>query len=463
MNKKTSLIFLTFFSLSACNTNFNNTICLDRPTENNGGSRSEIIEFEKSLIIKFKEGVTKNKIEEIRNDYNLRNTSLISPALNIYQLETNSEQTLKELQKNKFIEYAVKDSKMNLASFKVHGNDCFTVNSIINPNDPFYGQQWNVRAIEADKAWAITTGSEKIRVAVIDSGVDPNHPDLVENIEPMIDMWELTGNTDIYKNGGTTINYGGKDGNGHGTHVTGILAAAINNGKGIAGIAGNVKILPIKAANHQGVTSASILTKAINRAIEEKVKVINLSIGGPRSEGTKALEDSVKLAIEKGIVFVSATGNESTRNRGVITDVTVPAAYPGVISVSAVTINDKVANYSNGGPEVEIAAPGGGGLSTEGQKIYSTWPTYKTFEGFKSNITGPYANLSGTSMASPHVAAVAALLFTIEPNITAQQVRVRILSTTEDVGTKGFDQATGYGKLNAYKALIANNHDLKNR
>ncbi|RYX99837.1 hypothetical protein EON78_02550, partial [bacterium] len=348
-------------------------------------------------------------------------------------------------------EYSVTQNNNNLSFSAKDGG--------VKPNDTFYGLQWNAQSIDADKAWTITTGNKAITVAVIDSGVDPDHPDLSGNLLPMIDMLQESGESDVYKFGFNEIDYNGKDGNGHGTHVTGILGAMINNGKGVAGIAGNVSILPIKAANYEGNTSASIITKSILRAIEKGARVINLSIGGPKSEGTQALKDAVELAIQRGVVFVSATGNESDRRNGIVTEITVPAAYPGVISVASTTKYNKVANYSNGGEEAEISAPGGGGTSSEGDKIYSTWPTYRTYEGYRAGIVGPYATLSGTSMSCPHVSAVAALILTQEPNLTAQQVRIRLLSTTTEVETKGFDNATGFGKLNAYNALISNNHD----
>lgn len=419
-----------------------------------------------SFIIRFKDNISITQINKLNNDIGLK-ANKISDKLNMFEINTNSKNYLtikSKYEKSGLVNYIEADTKLSLFPYEVSNTKKdFSTKAIaaVRPNDTFYGLEWNAAAIEADKAWSLTTGSSNITVAVIDSGVDPDHPDLVNNLLPMIDMLEEAGEPDIYKVGLNEVDYAGRDGNGHGTHVTGILGASINNAKGIAGISGNVKVLPIKAANYEGNTSASIITKSILRAIDKGVKVINLSIGGPKSEGTQALKDAVNLAISKNIVFVSATGNESFRTSGIITPVTVPAAYPGVISVSSVTKYNKVASYSNGGEEVLIAAPGGGGSSSEGEKIYSTWPTYRTYEGYRAGITGPYAILSGTSMSCPHVSAVAALILSREPNLTAQQVRVRLLSTTTDVDAKGFDEATGYGKLNAYKALVLNTHDKK--
>jgi subtilisin family serine protease len=343
------------------------------------------------------------------------------------------------------------DQKMSIETFKASN-----VENGFQPNDPFFGLQWNIKATNVNKAWNITKGNSNIIVAVIDSGVDPNHPDLKDNLLPLIDVWSESGENDIYTNGSLKVNYGGKDGNGHGTHICGIIAAHINNNAGIAGIA-NVKILPIKSTNHIGETSASIITKSILKAIENKANIINISIGGEKKEGTQALLDAVNLALSKNIVFISATGNESRRSSGVVKDITVPAAYPGVIAVGASIKSGRVADYSNGGKEIDVLAPGGESSSRE-LKIYSTWPTYTTFEGYKSGVRGPYALLSGTSMASPHVAGIAALLLSNEPNLTYQQVRIRMLSTAKDTEVLGYDTSSGYGIVDAYKMLLSNNH-----
>lgn len=445
-----AISFSTILGCQAPNTTINNNYINDQ----------------KNFIIRFKDNININQINKLNNDIGLKAVK-ISDKLNMFEINTSSQDynNIKNKYENSgLINYIEADTKLKLFPYEVYKSDkSLSTKAVtaVRPNDSFYGLEWNAASIEADKAWTLTTGSSNVTVAVIDSGVDPDHPDLVNNLLPMIDMLEEAGEPDIYRSGFNDVDYSGRDGNGHGTHVTGILGASINNAKGIAGIAGNVKILPIKAANYEGNTSASIITKSILRAIDKGVRVINLSIGGPKSEGTQALKDAVNLAISKNIVFVSATGNESLRSNGIITPVTVPAAYPGVISVAAITKYNKVATYSNGGEEVLIAAPGGGGPASEGEKIYSTWPTYRTYEGYRAGITGPYATLSGTSMSCPHVSAVAALIISKEPNLTAQQIRVRILSTTTDVDAKGFDQATGYGKLNAYKALVLNTHDKK--
>ncbi|MEK7434692.1 MAG: S8 family serine peptidase [Cyanobacteriota bacterium] len=464
MNKFLLALVIPSVTLFSCN-NINTNTNLNKKVINSNNNQT--------LLLKIKPNVNQERINIFNKQFGVTNFNYISKDLKIAEIKTDSknvESLKKEYLDRNIVEYIEKDSKMSVLDYQAENiSDTERKNLSIKatttgarPNDTFFPLQWNMQSIDADKAWTLTTGNSSVTVAVIDSGVDPDHPDLQENLLPLIDMLADTGEVDNYFFGNIDVDYSGKDGNGHGTHVTGVIGALINNQKGVSGLAGNVKILPIKAANFSGGTSASIITKSIIKAIENKVRVINISIGGERSEGTKALKEAVDLALEKGIVFVSATGNESSRSKGIITDVTVPAGYEGVISVAAVTEKDRVANYSNGGPEVEIAAPGGAGLQSEGSKIYSTWPTYKTFEGYRAGIIGPYAYLSGTSMSCPHISAAAALLFSRYPSMTGQQARIRILSTAKEIiGQKGFNSDVGYGKLNVYDALIQGSHDKK--
>lgn len=460
--KRFLAILVSSILVTSCSPNYQVAL-----TSNTTNTKINVSQSKVNLLFKLKNDFSEKKINSIISEFGLSNINYISKELNLAEVSLNNVDNAEKIKqafiKNNLVDYAEKDAKLKIFDYKAYPSDQVfeTKAATATPNDTFFPLQWNMGSIGATKAWTITTGSSDVTVAVIDSGVDPDHPDLQDNLLPLIDVLAESGEVDVYSFGNNSVDYTGKDGNGHGTHVTGVIGALINNAKGVAGLAGNVKILPIKAANFDGSTSASIITKSIIKAIENNVRVINLSIGGPKSEGTQALKDAVDLAISKGIVFISATGNESARATGFIEAVTVPAAYPNVIAVSAVTERDKVANYSNGGPEVEIAAPGGGGLATEGKKIYSTWPTYVTFEGYRAGIRGPYAYLSGTSMSCPHVSAAAALLFSRYPNMTGQQVRVRLLSTAKEIGQNGFDSNVGYGKLDVYDALTESSHDKK--
>jgi subtilisin family serine protease len=325
------------------------------------------------------------------------------------------------------------------------------------PNDPEFASQWNMTLAGIDRAWNLTKGLRTLKVGVVDSGVDPTHPDLVDNLLPLIDIWKEVHGGDRFSFGGRGYNMDGKDGNGHGTHVTGILAAAIDNRVGVAGTAGNVMIQPIKATDYEGNTDALTLYRSVKKAVDEGCKVINVSIGGDGAgdPDLESLRTTVAYAYEQGVVIVAATGNESARSRRMIQNVTLPAAYPGAIAVAAVTQYNKVAEYSNGGPQVSVSAPGGAGLAAEGRKIRSTLPTYTTYLSLASRLSGPYGELAGTSMACPHVTGLAALLLSQEPGLTPSQVCRRIALTCDDVGVAGYDQDTGFGRINAYRALTA--------
>lgn len=414
----------------------------------------------RDVLIRLKPG---SDLSKVTGMVQALDAKLISPQEGIYKLRLPTGKSLlgsiDTLSGSSQVAYAEPNPSFHIPDFTIS-------QTAVQPNDPHYGLQWNMKSAHIDQAWGLVTGNPAITVAVIDSGVDPNHPDLVDALKPLEDIYNEQKGSDIYKNPSTleTINYGGRDGNGHGTHVTGIIAATMNNQIGVAGVAGGgVKILPIKATDYAGNTDAATLTAAFQRAIDRNVNVINISIGGPASKSTQALVDVINLAIQHNITIVSATGNESDRASSTVAPITVPAAYSNVIAVGAHTEFNKVASYSNGGPEIDIVAPGGGGRTAalrEGQQIYSTWPSYNTFEYYQKRVTSTYyAATSGTSMACPHVTGVVALMLAREPNLTPAQIRARLIATADDLGPAGFDEDSGYGKLNAYRALRWTDHD----
>ncbi|MBF2052055.1 MAG: S8 family serine peptidase [Candidatus Sericytochromatia bacterium] len=335
----------------------------------------------------------------------------------------------------------------------------------IPPNDPEYALQWNLQLIDMEAAWARRSEAPEVTVAVIDSGVDPEHPDLAPHLLPLEDVWGELGGEDILvaRRAGLRFDYRGRDGNGHGTHVAGIIAAVSNNAEGIAGIAGGgVRLLPIKVTNLTGTTNSRLLIEALRRAIAQKADVINMSIGtlNPEFGGVpRALREAIELAQAEGIVVVAASGNESDRRNREVLGVTLPAAYPGVIAVGAATAEGTVANYSNGGPELDLLAPGGeGNIRFGGQPVLSTWTSYPSFEYLQGRVrTLSYAYTTGTSMAAPHVSAVAALLKAQEPDLSPAQIRARLIATATPPEGKNDDK--GYGLLNAARALQFTDHD----
>jgi thermitase len=309
------------------------------------------------------------------------------------------------------------------------------------PNDPYVGDQWNMRRIGAPEAWAVTFGSSSIVVAVLDSGVDLGHPEFADQFhDPLLPGYDFV-NGDKYPNDDTA--------NSHGTHVTGILAAAANNGIGVAGLAPKVKILPLKVLDSTGVGNYANIDTAIRRAADFGAQVINLSLGG--SEPSTDLQNAVNYAMARNALVVAAAGNcaqGGSRCTAFNPDF-YPAGYPGVLAVAASDHFDAWATYSGYKPYVGLAAPGGTGTSLD-----AVWSTAR----------GGYAYLSGTSMAAPLVSGAAALVWTMAPAATYQQVTDILKSTADKVGTdpqtgqpisyvSGRNDYFGYGRLNVGKAV----------
>ena len=276
-------------------------------------------------------------------------------------------------------------------------------------NDPKFGELWGMTKIQAPQAWDVTTGSQDVLVAVVDTGVDYNHPDLQGQVIKGPDF----GNNDNDP----------MDDQGHGTHVAGTIAALGDNGTGVVGVAYNTKIIAIKVLGSDGSGSMAAIAKGILKAQEMGAKVINLSLGGPQA--SSVLKSAVDKATQQGALVVVASGNENTQTPS------YPAAYPNALSVGSTTTSDARSNFSNYGSTVDIAAPGSDILST----------TEKT-----------YKKQSGTSMASPHVAAGAAILLGKNPSLTNSQLR-EILSSTGD-SASGFNNSA-VKRMNLSKALAA--------
>lgn len=282
------------------------------------------------------------------------------------------------------------------------------------PNDPYYGRQWGDPAIRADVAWDKVSPAQRagVTIAVLDTGINPIHEDLQASIVPGFNM--------VNNNSDTT------DRNGHGTHVAGIAAAVGNNGRGVAGVAGGSKIMPVKVMGDNGTGGMSYVINGIKYAVDRGAKVINLSLG---STGvSQAMQDAVNYALNRGVVVVAASGNQNG-------PVGLPGNNQGVVTVGAVDSSGARASYSNYGPELDVMAPG--------SQIYSS------YIGSASN----YTYLSGTSMATPFVAGVSALVKAANPSLTSAQVLNILQRTAKDLGTPGFDNYTGYGLVDASRAV----------
>ena len=331
----------------------------------------------------------------------------------------------------------------------------------LEPNDQYYNLQWHYRSINLPLAWDVSTGASDVIVAVIDTGVLLSHPDLDGQLVPGFDF--ISSATRARDGNGIDNNpnddgdraFGGSS-SFHGTHVAGTIAAETDNGQGVAGIAWNARIMPLRALGVDGGTTYDVM-QAVRFAAglpndsgtvpARRADIINLSLGSTAS--SRAEQETINQARAAGVIVIAAAGNEST------TVPSYPAAYDGVVSVSATTISNTLAGYSNRGTTIDIAAPGGNNGSDingdgVGDGIVSTIGEDNT-----GHVQFRYSALNGTSMATPHVAGVAALMKSVHRNLTPAEFEAAITSgrITDDLGSTGRDDLFGHGLINAQKAL----------
>ena len=322
------------------------------------------------------------------------------------------------------------------------------------PDDPFWPLQWGPERIEAPQAWSLAAPIDKVVVAVLDSGTTPAHPDLAGQL--WVNPGEIAGNgldddgngyrDDVHgwrfyhrHTGGAYIpadDAAIEDDNGHGTHVAGIAAAAVGNSVGIAGVAGlpgGARLMTVKVLDQYGNGWYSDIARGIVYAVDNGARVLNLSLGGTTE--SQALQDAVDYAYAHGALVVAATGNTGG-------PVLYPAACDRVVGVAATDRGDARASFSNRGPQVDLAAPG--------VDVYSTWP----------GLSGYYTK-SGTSMATPHVAGVAALMWGVRPTLALTDVVGIMAATAVDVNgmaapaLPGRDADLGWGRVSAAQAVTA--------
>lgn len=335
---------------------------------------------------------------------------------------------------------------------------------MLTPDDPFYDFQWHYRNINLPLAWDVTTGSSDVIVAVIDSGVLLNHPDLNDRL---IDGYDFIADPARARDGdGLDANpddpgdlaFGGSS-SFHGTHVAGTIGAESNNASGATGVDWASRIMPLRALGQDGGTTFDVL-QAMRFAAglsndsgttpAEAADIINLSLGSEFSSQTE--QNTINEIRALGVLIVASAGNESSNLPS------YPAAYDGVVSVAATTISNTVASYSNFGATVDIAAPGGdNGTDLNGDGISDGVVSTIGEDGSSGPIDFGYAALNGTSMASPHVAGVMALMKAIHPALTPTEFDMALVAgdLTDDLGTPGRDDRFGWGLINAQKAVIA--------
>jgi thermitase len=425
--------------------------------------KRSVAENQPEVLVKFRPGVSLSDIKNLvakNNDRVEDNIEIVKGLTSIDDLDDADAETVaaQYAKMTDLVLYAEANNEIKLddpAATKTVSQDLLQRESGPNevlPNDPMFNEQWALNNVgqnggkkdahvDALKAWLKTQGSDKIVVGVLDTGVDYTHTDLVSNI------WFRPDNVPSYKDAelGTFNDERGfdaagdlsdpMDDNGHGTHCAGIIGAEGDNDEGVAGVNWKVQIMPLKFLGRGGFGTTKDAIEAINYAIDRKRNGVNIRIISASWGSTaysKALEDTIRAAGEEGILFVAAAGNDGSNND---TRPHYPSNYdlPNVVSVAALDRNDQLASFSNYGVKtVHIAAPG--------KDILSTW------------LNDDYREASGTSMATPYVSGVAALILANEPNLSVEKLRERLLKSVDKIDSLT-DKIQSGGRVNAAKAL----------
>ena len=277
------------------------------------------------------------------------------------------------------------------------------------PNDTYYSSEWHLQTMDAPNAWNLANGSGVV-VAILDSGIDATHPDLANQLVPGWNFWDNNSNTtDVY---------------GHGTKVAGVVAAAGNNGIGVAGVAYGARLMPIRVTDTSGYASLSALANGLTYAADHGARVANMSFA---VQSYSTVISAAQYFMNKGGVVMNSAGNSG------VLDST--AASSALVSVGATDSTDTIASFSSYGPYVDVSAPGVG-----------IWTT---------TMGGGYGGVSGTSFSSPLTAAVAAVMMSANSNLAPAQIVSLLESTSVDLGSGGYDTYYGYGRVSAGQAVAA--------
>ncbi|MBM2809296.1 MAG: peptidase and subtilisin kexin sedolisin [Chloroflexi bacterium] len=286
---------------------------------------------------------------------------------------------------------------------------------LVTPNDELYDQyQWNLRQVRVPEAWEVSTGSSAVIVAVLDTGVSSTHPDLSGRLAPGYD----------FVNDRPTV----EDDHGNGTHVAGIIGATGNNRLGVAGIAWQTRIMPIKVLDSSARGDTGLAARGVIWAVDHGASIINLGLAGPQP--SEALEEAIEYAYSRNVLVVAPVASAGT------SEISYPAAGPRVIAVAATDRSDRRTELSNTGSYISVAAPG--------DQIASTFKPPSGPDG--------YAVASTTAQAAAHVSGVAALMLSVNPTLAPDEIR-SIVEATADDGGRGANDETGHGRINASRAL----------
>ena len=405
-----------------------------------GKERPEYVSGE--IIVKFKDVATENQIESMSSRYE---TSVLytSPYAGFKRIKIPPDKTVTEMVElygeNPLVEYA-EPNHIAYAHW--------------TPNDPLYSFQWHFPQINMPSAWDVEQGGDPgVVVAVVDTGVAYEDYGVYQQAPDLAGTSFVAGydfvNNDSHPN----------DDEGHGTHVTGTIAQTTNNSLGVAGVAFNCSIMPVKVLGADGSGTYQQIADGVYWAVNNGVEVINASLGGSSSSST--MYDAARYAYDRGVVFVASTGNDNSAF------LSYPAAYDEVIAVGAVDINEERAPYSNYGIGMELVAPGGNTSEDENGDGYADGVLQQTFSG-GDPTNWAYWFWQGTSMAAPHVTGLIALILSgwsasgIENSGTSRIRNIRDIlhSTAEDLGAPGYDTVYGYGLIDAAAALVTLAPDL---
>lgn len=408
-----------------------------------GGDEGE--EVADAIVVDFKDGTTADQINEWEKkwgvDLELNSVEGVDDGIALAVGVDDVEGALEQIRQDPnvesaepLIEYAIPENEASdeWAPIPTRGPSPEDSDGY-QPNDPDWDKQWNLRQIHMPKAWQISKGKGVV-VAVLDTGIAYEDTGEFKQVPDLKGQKFAKGydfvNDDDHAN----------DDHGHGTHVAGTIAQATNNKEGVAGIAFEATLMPVKVLDHFGRGTSADIADAIRWAADHGANVINMSLGG--GGYSQVMADAVAYARKKGVTVICAAGN-SGQGR-----VEYPAAYPGAVAVAAVGPEGLKAPYSSWGKELDIAAPGGDKSKGEQRGILQN-----TIDP-QNPAQSVYRFYQGTSMATPHVAGVAALLIAAGAK-TPDQVEKALFQGADRVGGKEWSDQYGHGLLNAEKALQA--------
>lgn len=386
------------------------------------------------ILIKYRPGATELSLPAKAEEFDLQPADISCASVHVYRVRPGTElEAAAVLARDPSVEYAEPDYLI-FAAGSIADSAAYTQTALNSgrprdksrslspseweadaPNDPLFDKQWALSQIEAEGAWKIAGGND-VTIAVIDSGTDLDHPEFIGRIVAGHDFVNADDEPD--------------DDYGHGTQVAGVAAAAANNDLGIAGLAWDAKIMPVKVLDNRGRGMSSNLTCALYWVADKGAHVVNISIisFGP----SLGMQSAINYAVEENVLVFAAAGNLFEDGN----PLTYPAAHEGVVAVAASDKDDGHAWFSSAGSFVDIAAPG--------VSIYSPFPPSHE----------EYRSVYGTSLAAPHGAGLAALILSVAPSLQPQEVEEIIQESAADLGEAGRDDKFGHGRVNAQAAML---------